>query len=269
MSAQRMTLAQEFASSVQATDGRPQPIGSAAISKLSPRTIDEATGRRCLGIQPARRRIALASRLPRRSICHAYALPAAADEWSPAPLSEVPPAGFRCHDEGPQVSVAAFPSPYPNCRHHVFAEDEGRLKKLDLPSTGRVAMSQRFEALAGDVLSCSIVVLLYGGRKSGSGGSQATGILCHLDTHSSISLVDCSIDSADNDGKMRQASRLNESLTFLIPAAGNYQLQFVTTINPRDPRSEAHLLVNDVRLGAACGQVKARLASLSCIGRVQ
>jgi hypothetical protein len=207
--------------------------------------------------------------LPRRSICHAYALPASADDWSPSPLSEVPLAGLNGHDEGPQVTVAAFPSPYPNCRHHVFAEHDGRLKKLDLPSTAHVAVSQRFEAHAGDVLSCSVVILLYGGRKSASGGSRATGILSHLDTDSTISLVDRLVDPSGDDGESLQASRFNESLSFLIPAAGNYELRFATTVSPRDPRSEAHLLVNDVRLAAHCGKLKTRLASLSCIGRVR
>jgi hypothetical protein len=163
--------------------------------------------------------------------------------------------------------VAAFPSPDPNCRHHVFAEHDGRLKKLDLPSTARVVVSHRFVADVDNILSCSLVVLLYPGRNASAGGAAAQVALSHLDTNSTATLLDRSISASDDC--QRHASRMNDSLSFTIPATGHYELRFITSVNPADPGAEAHLLVNDVRLGDARGDVVSRLASLSCVGRVR
>ena len=77
-----------------------------------------------------------------------------------SPDTEEPTFDRQSKDDDLNVRVAAVPSWDRNCRHHLFVDDGTRLKKLDLPSTTCVIVSQEFEARAGDKLIYDYVVRL-------------------------------------------------------------------------------------------------------------
>jgi hypothetical protein len=65
------------------------------------------------------------------------------------------------------------------------------------------------------------------------------------------------------------AARFRATQSFTVPKAGSYELRFITFVDRHFPGSEAHLLVNGVRVLDRRGIEKSRLASLSCVGRVR
>ena len=73
----------------------------------------------------------------------------------------------------------------------------------------------------------------------------------------------------DNDaGHQPISPDTRESKSWAIPTAGVYELRFVTSIDPNKPGTEAHLLIDSVKIAHPLGAEVTRLASLSCVGRV-
>jgi hypothetical protein len=221
------------------------------------------------GVSPPPDRSSLASRLPRRSVRQVFAVPLSGGDQLSIPRNDQSSFNHRpLWNDGLQVDVAAIPSADRNCRHHLFVEDGPRLKKLDLPSTTCVTVSQRFEARAGDTLSFDYVIFLH--SKSGFAADRPAvrAILVNRGAELAISLMDRSIDGCSATHQLPACSRFRESKSFTVPAAGNYELRFITLVDRNHPGSEAHLLVNSVRLVDPSGQEVKRLASLSSVGRV-
>ena len=176
-----------------------------------------------LGTNPARPPGSLASRIPRRSVRHVYALSLSGDDPSPAPGNDVsnferPP----LEEARMRVNVATIPSSDRNCRHNVFIDNGGRLQKLDLPSTACVAVSQRFEARAGDTLSYDYVILLQATNGFTADRPAVRAVLVNHRTESAVSLMDRSIDRERITHPQRLGSRFRESQSFTVPTAGHY-----------------------------------------------
>lgn len=215
-------------------------------------------------------RRSLASRLPKRSLRQVYTIPLSVDDDSLPLLSEVASNGDWLISEGRQrVSVAAIPSSEEACRHHLFVEDGGQLKKLDLPATTSVAVGQQFDARVGDTLTYDYVILLCTRGRFGVGRPAVRAILVNYSAGSAVSLMDRSIDAGSATDHRRVGSRFRETQSFAVPTTGRYELRFITFIDGNHPGSEAHLLVDAVRLENRAGHVVKRLASLSCVGRVR
>ena len=222
------------------------------------------------GTTPARPLGSLASRIPRRSVRQVYALSLSGDDQSSASRNDVPTFERpRLKEARMRVNVATIPSSDRNCRHNVFIDNGGRLQKLDLPSTACVAVSQRFEARAGDTLSYDYVILLQATNGFTADRPAVRAVLVNHRTESAVSLMDRSIDRERITHPQRLGSRFRESQSFTVPTAGHYELRFITFVDRSHPGSEAHLLVNSVRILSSSGQEVTRLASLSCIGRVR
>jgi hypothetical protein len=151
----------------------------------------------------------------------------------------------------------------------LFIEDDTGLKKFNLPSTACVAVSQRFQASADDTLTFDYVILLQSGAGSVAGRPAVRAVLVNLTSESVVSLIDRSLDGSTNAGLLRVASRFRESQSVIFPVSGQYELRFITLVNHEDHGSEAHLLVDSVRVVSSSGQEMSRLASLSCVGRVR
>jgi hypothetical protein len=218
---------------------------------------------------PPERSILPASHLPQWSVRQIHSVLLAGNA-SPSILeSEAHSDNHRSFgDNHPRVNVAAGPSDQ-NCRHQVFIEYGTLLKKLDLPSTDCVEVSQRFEAHAGDVLSFEHVILLRSGHGFGTASSAVRAILVNLQTQSIDTLLDRAVDGCGSACPRRIASNSRETVLFTLPAPGNYELRFVTAVDPNNPGSEAHLLVDAVRVVDPSGIEVTRLASVGCVGRVR
>jgi hypothetical protein len=219
---------------------------------------------------PANRPRSLASRLPQRSVRQVYEVPLNHESRSSLAGSEVPSFSRRQHREkSSRVGVAAIPSRDNSCRHHLFVDDGTRLQKLDLPSTACVAVSQRFEAKAGDRLLYDYVVRLKSKKGIGADRPAVRAVLVNRATDSAVSLMDRSLKESDVEQPERTGSRFRESQSYTVPSAGLYELRFITFVDGGQPGSEAELLVNAVRVVDATGNEVRRLASLSCAGRVR
>jgi hypothetical protein len=199
----------------------------------------------------------LASRLPSRSLRKVFAVRLCGNNE------------FQSSDNQRLVNVAAIPSLDKTCRHHLFVEYGAQLKKLDLPSTSCVAVSQRFEARVGDTLAFDFVVLL---KSSGSFAVDRPAVRAVLVNHSAesaVSLLDRSIDGSGDARPLRVGSGFRESQSFTVPNAGDYELRFISFVDSAQRGSEVHLLVDAVRVIGPEGQELNQLASLSCVGCVR
>jgi hypothetical protein len=215
-------------------------------------------------------RSSLASRLPKRSLRQVYTIPLSdVDESAPLEWELDSNGDWLLSEDRPKVSVAAIPSLDGTCRHHLFVEDGAQLKKLDLPSTTCVAVSQQFEARAGDTLKYDYVVLLCSRGQFNADRPAIRAVLVDYNTGSAVSLMDRSIDAGCSTDRRRTGSRFRESQSYAIPATGQYELRFITFVDGNHPGSEAHLLVDTVRVENRAGHEVKRLASLSCVGRVR
>jgi hypothetical protein len=223
-----------------------------------------------LGSSFVRQPGSLANRIPRRSLSQVYEIPISADGQSLGSITDRPPTECQTSriDEL-RVAVSAVPSSDRNCRHNLFVENGSRLKKLDLPSTTSVMVSQRFDAERGDMLRFNYVVLLYSKLGSVADRPAVRAVLINHSTESSVPLMSRSMEGGEAAGQDRSVSRFRQSLSFTLPDAGHYELRFITTVDRHYPGSEAHLLVNSDRLVNRRGVERQRLASLSCVGRVR
>jgi hypothetical protein len=167
------------------------------------------------------------------------------------------------------VDVAAIPAPDRNCRYNLFIDDGTHLKKLDLPATTCVVMSQQFDASSGDMLSYDYVALLHsrGGFESDRPAVRA--VLVNHESKCVFSLMDRSIVGYSPTHEQCSKSRFRESQRFKLKRSGHYELKFLTMIDRTRSGCEAHLLVNSLRLVNQEGKELKRLASLSCVGRVR
>jgi hypothetical protein len=175
--------------------------------------------------------------------------------------------GAQPHHAHPQVRVAGFPSSNRNCCHQLFVEHGTQLKKVDLVSTRRVDVRQRFHAEAGDQLSLDCVVLL----KSGTDFVPAANVcvvVVNLKTQTVDTLLDRTVDGDYDSRQRRIGSDTRESLSLPILAAGEYELRTITSVDSSCSGAEAHLLIDCVRVTDIFGTETRRLASLSCVGRV-
>jgi hypothetical protein len=212
----------------------------------------------------------LANRLARRSVRQVFDIPMPAADETPASTSKVSLFDRpQLNDDALKVHVAAIPSPDRNCRHHLFVDDGTRLKKLDLPSTTCVVVSQKFEASAGDKLVYDYVVRLNSTSALAAGRPAVRAVLVNQQTELAVSLMDRSLGGLSDTDQSRAGSRFTESQSFTVPTTGHYELRFITFVDRDQPDSEAKLLVNSVRVVNAFGRELKRLASLSCVGRVR
>jgi hypothetical protein len=197
-----------------------------------------------------------------------FEIPLSDDDSSPNLGSERESDGLgQVKNSGPRVNVAVIPSSDRTCRHHVFVDDNAHLKKLDLPSAACVVVSQQFEACAGEMVMYDFVVLLRAIDRFGAGRPAVRAVIVNRTTGSADWLMDRSMNGCTNE--RRVGSRFRESQSFTVPTAGHYELRFMTLVDSNHPGSEAHLLVDSVRVVDSSGKVVKRLASLSCVGRVQ
>ena len=151
----------------------------------------------------------------------------------------------------------------------MFIDNGQRLKKLDLPSTTSVLISQRFDACCGDTLQFDYVVLLYSKNRFVADRPSVRAMVVDLGTEAAVPLMHRSMDRVDALTNGPGSTRFRDSHTFKVPSSVEYELRFVTLVDRHFPGSEAHLLVNSVRLLDRCGAEKKLLASLSCVGRVR
>jgi hypothetical protein len=222
------------------------------------------------GSPTGKQRRSLADRLPRRSLRQVLAVPLSGDDRSSSSQSvSASKQRRKLADRPPQVDVAAIPASDGTCRHHLFVEDGTRLKKLDLPATASVVVSQRFEARAGDTLTYNYVVQLQSSGGYAVDRPAVRAVLVNRKTESAVSLMNRSIDGHSVTHQRRAGSRFRDSQSFTVPTTGYYELRFITFVDRNHPGCEAHLLVNAVRVVDSTGQEVKRLASLSCVGRVQ
>lgn len=208
----------------------------------------------------------LVSRIAKRSFCHVQDVSlesnaTSSDFGSMSQCNPVP------HEEHPRVRVARFPSTNGSCCHYLFVEHGDQLKRVDLASTRRVDVRQRFYAEAGDQLSFDCVVLLKSGECFGH-DATARAMVVNLKTQAVEMVLDRTVDSGRNFERRRIGSNARESQSVPITVAGEYELQTITSIDPACPGAEAHLLIDSVRVTDGRGTEKQRLASLSCVGRV-
>lgn len=190
------------------------------------------------GIPSAVHRSLLLSRLRRRSICHVQSISLAGGDGSEE--SDYRASTKKRPDSRagrPRVGVSAYPSPDRTCRHHVFVEHGAWLKKLDLPSTARVVVSQQFEARVGDVLSYNYVALLYADSNFAADRTGVRVILVDLAVATADSLLDRSINGCDTADDGRASSRIRDSKLFTITRSGSYELRFITAVDPQNPGS--------------------------------
>lgn len=212
----------------------------------------------------------LARRIPRRSLRQIYDIPLTEEVGDSSRSGRFTSFDLcRMKAEGPKVAVSAIPSPDRTCRHNVFIDNGERLKKLDLPSTTSVLVSQRFDACAGDTLRFDYVVLLYSKNRMIADRPSVRAMVADLSTETAAPLLYRSMDQVDAVANAPGSSRFRDSQTFTVPRTGTYELRFVTIVDRSFPGSEAHLLVNGVRVLDRTGAEKQRLASLSCVGRVR
>lgn len=237
---------------------------------MQPRTLIQSQNREvdsslCISGRPS----SLASRLPKRSLRKVFAVPLSGEQHKSVLSSPISSDGyFPLKDDELRVDVAAIPSPDESCRHHLFVEDGKCLRKLDLPSTACVIATQRFEAHRGDSLQFVYVVLLKSGVRFEVDRPSVRAVLVNRTSESAISLLDYSIENYNSEQQLRTGSHFRGSQSYLFPAAGNYELRFITFIDSSFPSCEAQLLVKSVRVVNRLGHEVTKLASLSCVGRV-
>jgi hypothetical protein len=213
-------------------------------------------------------RATLASRIPRRSVSHSHEL-----SFSGAPVPsatnslEVPDP--RPQVDRPRIHVARCPSSNQKCCYQVFAERDAQLKKLDLPATRRVEVRQRFKAQAGDRLLFDYLVLLKSEYNFSLAAAQIRAVVINLKTQGAHLLLDRTINDGHNSWRLRTGSTSRESTSWPIVAAAEYELRFITSVDPSCQGAEAHLLVDAARVTDAPGTEVARLVSFSCVGRVR
>jgi hypothetical protein len=206
----------------------------------------------------------LIGRVPHRSMCHVQELALATKNRSPRLSNFVVPAHEHPYDDR-RISVARFPAPNRNCVHQVFAELGTQLKKLDLPSTSRVEVRQRFRAQAGDRLSFDYVVLL----KLATGVGPNTlvrALLVRLATRNAHSLLHSTVGGWAKRERRVMSGR--NAVSFRISDTGLYELRITTSVDQACPGAESHLSIDRVRLIDHTGLETNRLASLNCVGRV-
>jgi hypothetical protein len=216
----------------------------------------------------AKPRQSLASRLPKRTLRQVFSVPLVDNK--PAARGDEIPSTNNPHASNSRsgVEIAAIPSQAQNCRHHVFVEDGACLKKLDLPTAACVAVTQRFDVRAGDILSYDFVVQLNSSGDFTADRPTARAVLVNRTAESAISLMDRSLAGYAATQQRYAGSRYRDSQSFTFPASGHYELRFITLVDHRHPGSEAHLLVKSIRVLDQHGQEVRQLASLSCVGRV-
>lgn len=232
--------------------------------------IRPASGDFELGMSQNGNRRWLESRLPRRSLRQVFAIPLSDHCQSSIFEREAELSHFQqLGNDRPRVDVATIPSPDRTCRHHLFVEDGTYLRKFELPATSSVVVSQRFDARAGDTLNYDYVVLLNASGRFAADRPAVRAVLVDRRTESAVSLMNRSLSgcSATYGGRTRLSFRESQSIT--VPATGQYELRFITFIDGNFPGSDAHLLVNSVRLLDRSRKEVKRLASLSCVGRVR
>lgn len=226
-----------------------------------------SSGEDNLGTSVPRPSGSLARRIPRRSLQQVYDIPLTEEVHEPARSGRLTSFDLcRMKAETPRVAVSAIPSPDRSCRHNVFIDNGNRLKKLDLPSTTSVLVSQRFEASWGDTLRFDYVVLLYSKHRLVADRPAVRAMMINMNSEAAVPLLNRSMD---HSAEARGSARFRESQSFTVPHSGVYELRFTTFVDRRYPGSEAHLLVNAVRVLDRTGAEKKRLASLSCVGRVR
>ena len=210
------------------------------------------------------------SRLPQKSRRQVFELPLFGYGRPTVPSKETRSFDRQpLHDKASRVKVAAIASEKNrNCRHHVFVEDGERLKQLELPSTSCVAVSQQFKARSGDTLNFDYVILLQSKGDFAADRPAVRAVLVDYRRELAVSLLDRSLDGFEATHHPRAGSRFRESHSITIPAAGQYELRFMTFVDGNHSGSEAHLLVDSVRVVNRSGREVTRLASLSCVGRV-
>jgi hypothetical protein len=147
-------------------------------------------------------------------------------------------------------------------------EKGGLLKKLHLTSTSRVHVKQTFEAQAGDQLSFEFAVRLRPGSGDAPVCAAVRAVLVHYEAQISCSLLERSIVGRGNAFRYEPASSFKESLLHTIRAAGRYELQFTTAVDPGSPGAEGHLLIDAAQIAHRLTNAITRIASLSCVGRV-
>jgi hypothetical protein len=211
----------------------------------------------------------LANRLPQRSLRQVFAVPLSGEGQAPVSDGTSPTIEYRKSEDGDsQVDVVTIPSSVRTCRHHLFVEDGTQLKKLDLPSTACVVVSQKFKALAGDTLSFDYVAILRSSNGADVDRPAVRAILVNRTAETAVSLMDRTVDGCSIARDKPTGATVRGSQSFSVPTSGDYELRFITLIDHGQPGSEAHLLVNSARVVNQSGQEVRRLASLSCVGRV-
>jgi hypothetical protein len=214
---------------------------------------------------------AVARHIPRRSMCLVKSVTVDSD----GRLASFEQERRRPNDDAearsnrPWISVSAFPAPDRTSRFHVFVEHGTRLKKLDLPSTARVMVSQPFNARVGDSLSFNYVALLYASLNEPVDRCSVRVMLVNVRAATAQMLVDRSIDQSSSTDNGRLVCRARDSRLFTITQSALYELRFVTSIDPRNVGSESQLLINSACVLDPAGNQLKELASLSCVGRVR
>lgn len=152
--------------------------------------------------------------------------------------------------------------------HQVVVEDGASIETVELPSAGRVELSQQFDVTSAGHLSFDYVMLLRPGVGSSAGSALVNVKLTHCDSQKSFSILEQSVEGRERGGR-RVASSAREHVLVSLPRAGVYELRFTTAVDPSSPGAESHLLVDDVQIMNSSGEVLARMASLSSVGRVR
>ena len=167
------------------------------------------------------------------------------------------------------MTMVRYPAIDRDCRHQVFIEHGTTVKRVDLPASGRVDISQQFVGQVGGQLSFEYVMLLQARHDSRFGLSSVTADLIDLTTQTRISLINRSVTSSGKPGDKRVASRSRESLSIPIGAAGPYELRLSTSVDPASSGTSVHLLIDSVRVCDFSGATITQLASVSCVGCVR
>ncbi len=154
------------------------------------------------------------------------------------------------------------------CRHQVVVEQDGSVECVELPSAGRVDLTQKFSVASAGQLSFDYVTLLRPGVGSSADSAMVSAVLTHRDTQKSFSILEQSVEGRERGGR-RVASSARQHVVVSLPLAGVYELRFITAVDPSSPGAESHLLADDVRIENPSGEAIARMASLSSVGRVR
>ena len=164
------------------------------------------------------------------------------------------------------IKVERYPAADRDCRHQLHIEHGTLIKRVDLPATGRVNVSQQFMAPVGGQLSFEYVARLQAGNDSRFGSSSLTAELIDLTAQARVSLINRSVTSSGGPGDSRVASLSRELLSIPIGAAGPYELRLATSVDPQCSGSSAHLLIDCVRVCDSSDTTVTQLASVSCVG---